>query len=179
MKAAGVLTRLSLAWSRDASEKFYVRTACARLAAISGPGSRWRPCLCLRRRQAHGARRRGRAGRDRRPARVRSTDERSRLSPASRRPARYQQGRCIDAGCRGERRPAQAGTPRMEPLARLPVFLALAGKRAVVAGNWAGGGVEGRVVVRGGRPRSTSLRIILVRSFGGRGARSIRRDRDT
>ena len=36
------------------------------------------------------------------------------------------------------RRPAQAAPPRMEPLARLPVFLALAGKRAVVAGNGPG-----------------------------------------
>ena len=34
-----------------------------------------------------------------------------------------------------ERRPAEARSPRMEPLARLPIFLALAGKRAVVAGN--------------------------------------------
>jgi uroporphyrin-III C-methyltransferase/precorrin-2 dehydrogenase/sirohydrochlorin ferrochelatase len=34
-----------------------------------------------------------------------------------------------------ERRPAQARPPRMEALARLPVFLALEGKRVVVAGN--------------------------------------------
>ena len=34
-----------------------------------------------------------------------------------------------------ERRPAQARPPRMESLARLPVFLALEGKRAVVAGD--------------------------------------------
>src|SRR5882757_8479543 len=34
-----------------------------------------------------------------------------------------------------ERRPAQARPPRMEALARLPVFLALDGKRAIVAGN--------------------------------------------
>ena len=34
-----------------------------------------------------------------------------------------------------QRRPAQAEPPRMEALARLPVFLALEGKRAVVAGD--------------------------------------------
>src|SRR5260370_7806084 len=34
--------------------------------------------------------------------------------------------------------PAEAREPRMEPLARLPVFLALDGKRAVVAGNGPG-----------------------------------------
>jgi uroporphyrin-III C-methyltransferase / precorrin-2 dehydrogenase / sirohydrochlorin ferrochelatase len=34
-----------------------------------------------------------------------------------------------------DRRPAQVRPPRMEPLARLPVFLALDGKRTVVAGN--------------------------------------------
>jgi uroporphyrin-III C-methyltransferase/precorrin-2 dehydrogenase/sirohydrochlorin ferrochelatase len=33
------------------------------------------------------------------------------------------------------RTPSEARTPRMEPLARLPVFYALAGKRAVVAGG--------------------------------------------
>jgi uroporphyrin-III C-methyltransferase/precorrin-2 dehydrogenase/sirohydrochlorin ferrochelatase len=33
------------------------------------------------------------------------------------------------------RKPAEAAPPRMEPLARLPVFLALEGKRAVVAGG--------------------------------------------
>jgi uroporphyrin-III C-methyltransferase / precorrin-2 dehydrogenase / sirohydrochlorin ferrochelatase len=38
-------------------------------------------------------------------------------------------------GVEDERRPAEARSPRMEPLARLPIFLALAGKRVVVAGN--------------------------------------------
>src|SRR5438045_8663013 len=33
------------------------------------------------------------------------------------------------------RMPSEARLPRMEPLARLPVFLALAGRRAVVAGG--------------------------------------------
>ena len=36
-----------------------------------------------------------------------------------------------------ERRPAEQRPPRMETLARLPVFLALAGKRALVAGHGA------------------------------------------
>jgi uroporphyrin-III C-methyltransferase/precorrin-2 dehydrogenase/sirohydrochlorin ferrochelatase len=35
----------------------------------------------------------------------------------------------------GSRIPSEARTPRMEPLARLPVFFGLAGKRAVVAGD--------------------------------------------
>jgi len=48
------------------------------------------------------------------------------------------------------------GTPRMEPLARLPVFLALAGKRAVVPGNGAGGGVEAELL-SARAPRSTSF----------------------
>src|SRR5262245_12277651 len=34
-----------------------------------------------------------------------------------------------------ERRPAQTAPRRMEPLARLPVFLALEGKRAIISGN--------------------------------------------
>jgi uroporphyrin-III C-methyltransferase/precorrin-2 dehydrogenase/sirohydrochlorin ferrochelatase len=33
------------------------------------------------------------------------------------------------------RKPAETETPRMEPIARLPVFFALAGKRAIVAGG--------------------------------------------
>ena len=36
------------------------------------------------------------------------------------------------------RTPSETRTPRMEPLARLPVFFGLAGKRAVVAGGSAG-----------------------------------------
>ena len=39
MKAASVLTRLTLAWSRDSERRFTCRTACARSAAICGPGS--------------------------------------------------------------------------------------------------------------------------------------------
>ena len=39
MKAAGVLTRLSLAWSRDGERNSTCRTACARSAAICGRGS--------------------------------------------------------------------------------------------------------------------------------------------
>src|SRR5262249_26650089 len=39
MKAAGVLTRLSLAWSRDGEENSTCRTACAKPAARSGRGS--------------------------------------------------------------------------------------------------------------------------------------------
>src|SRR3954471_15322064 len=34
-----------------------------------------------------------------------------------------------------KRTPAEARTPRMVPLARLPVFFALAGKRGVIAGG--------------------------------------------
>ena len=33
------------------------------------------------------------------------------------------------------RRPAETGSPRMEALARLPVFFALGGKRVVIAGG--------------------------------------------
>lgn len=36
------------------------------------------------------------------------------------------------------RTPSEAKPPRMEPLARLPLFFALEGKRAVVAGGNAG-----------------------------------------
>ena len=49
------------------------------------------------------------------------------------------------------RTPSEAQPPRMEPLARLPVFFALEGKRAVVAGGSAGRGLEGGAAVGGGR----------------------------
>ena len=48
----------------------------------------------------------------------------------------------------------------MEPLARLPVFYALAGKRAVLAGGTAGGGLEGRTAL-GGRRRGRRLRAAI------------------
>ena len=70
MKATGVLTRLSLAWSRDGEEKFYVqdrmREVGARAVALA---RRRRAFLRLRRRQAHGEGRRARAGRHRGAAR--------------------------------------------------------------------------------------------------------------
>src|SRR5712671_1072446 len=100
-----------------------------------GLARRWRPRPRLRRRQAHGARCRGRPGRDRCPAR-RPLDRRG--NRVRRRP---QEGRPLSAGCvlmagtEGERRPTEARPPCMEALARLPIFLALAGKRAVVAGS--------------------------------------------
>ena len=55
------------------------------------------------------------------------------------------------------RTPSEAPPPRMEALARLPVFLALEGKRAVVAGGTRGRGLEGRAAV-GGRRRGRCLR---------------------
>ena len=51
------------------------------------------------------------------------------------------------------RTPAEAKPPRMERLARLPVFFALAGKRAVVAGGTAACGLEGGTAV--GRRRAS------------------------
>ena len=46
------------------------------------------------------------------------------------------------------RTPSEARPPRMEALARLPVFYALAGKRARRGGRQRGRGVEGRVARR-------------------------------
>ena len=69
MKAAGVLTRLSLAWSRDDKGKFYVQD---RMRQVGHDVWTWlagrRPLLCLRR-GAHGTGRGARHGRHRRPAR--------------------------------------------------------------------------------------------------------------
>ena len=66
MKAAGVLTRLSLAWSRDGERENLRAGPHARgrpRAVVVARGRRAR--LCLRRRQAHGQGRRARAGRHR------------------------------------------------------------------------------------------------------------------
>ena len=55
MKAAGLLTRLSLAWSRDADSKFYVQDRMRRSRPRSMVLARRRRAhLCLRRRPAHG-----------------------------------------------------------------------------------------------------------------------------
>src|SRR3954463_16534074 len=48
------------------------------------------------------------------------------------------------------RTPAEARTPRMVPLARLPVFYALAGKRAVVAGGSAAAAWKAELLVAAG-----------------------------
>ena len=47
----------------------------------------------------------------------------------------------------GERKPREAKPPRMSRLSRLPVFLALEGKRVVLAGGSARGGLEGGAAV--------------------------------
>ena len=70
MKAKGVLTRLSLAWSRDGAEKFYVQDRMREVGRdLWSLAHRRRACLRLRRRQAHGEGRRARAGRHRGAAR--------------------------------------------------------------------------------------------------------------
>ena len=48
------------------------------------------------------------------------------------------------------RTPAEASSPRMEPLARLPVFYALAGKRVVVAGGSAAAAWKAELLVAAG-----------------------------
>ena len=55
------------------------------------------------------------------------------------------------------RAPSETRPARMAPLARLPVFLALDGKRAVLAGGSAGGGLEGGTVVGVPARRSRSM----------------------
>ena len=81
MKAAGVLTRLSLAWSRDGDEKFYVqdRMRAGRPRAVVVDRRR-RAYLCLRRRPAHGQGRRARADRHRRSSTARARPTRRSLS---------------------------------------------------------------------------------------------------
>ena len=51
--------------------------------------------------------------------------------------------------------PSETRTPRMEPLARLPVFFALTGKRAVVAGNSAAVAWKAELLSAAGAPLVT------------------------
>ncbi len=70
MKAKGVLTRLSLAWSRDGVGKILRAGSHARGRPRSVVvAHRWRACVCLRRRKAHGEGCRTRARRHRGAAR--------------------------------------------------------------------------------------------------------------
>ena len=90
-------------------------------------------------------------------------------------PAGIEEHRCTNhekksaALSRTTRTPSEARPPRMEPLARLPVFLALAGRRAVVAGGTA--------------PAAWKAELLVGRRRRGRGlcgrarARSCRRSR--
>ena len=135
-----MLTHLYLAWSRDDSEKFYVQDRMLQVGrelwAWIAEGAHVYVCGDAQRMAkdveralidivaAHGARTDQRGGRLRRrieeePAAIRRT--------------------CIDTmtviDSHADVR--EAKPPRMEPLARLPVFLALEGRRAVVAGGTA------------------------------------------
>ena len=62
------------------------------------------------------------------------------------------------------RTPSETKPPRMEPLARLPVFLALEGKRAVVAGGTPARRLEGRTAFGGRRRGRGLMRRSLARS---------------
>ena len=68
------------------------------------------------------------------------------------------------------RTPTETRTARMGPLARLPAFFALEGKRCVVAGGGTVGGVEGRAPFR----RRRACRSVRARARRGR-ARTRRR----
>jgi hypothetical protein len=57
--AAGTLTKLSLAWSRESESKVYVQDKMREKRPNRGHGSAKAPFLCLRRCQAHGGRCRG------------------------------------------------------------------------------------------------------------------------
>ena len=60
------------------------------------------------------------------------------------------------------RTPSETRSGKMAPLARLPVFLALDGKRALLAGGSRGRGLEGGTAV-GGRGPCGGLRGRAVR----------------
>ena len=96
MRAAGVLTRLSLAWSRDDKEKFYVQDRMRQVGTRRvGLARRRRPCLHLRRR-AHGPGRRTRPGRRRRRARRAAAPARPSPSSATSRSAGGIRRTCIE-----------------------------------------------------------------------------------
>ena len=144
MRKSGLLTRLTLAWSRDGDEKIYVQH---RMRDDGRDLWDWlaqgRAHLCLRRRAAHGQGRRARADRRRGRARQALTGRRRALR------RRAEEERPLSGGCvlangprsgtrnRGHHSHAlpKRRSGKMEPLARLPVFLALEGKRAVLAGG--------------------------------------------
>ena len=109
MKAAGVLTRLSLAWSRDGEEKFYVQDRMRRGRPRSLVVDRRRRAhLRLRRRAAHGEGRRARAGRYRRGAR-RALDQRGdRLRRRPEEEPAATRRTCIDERARQRRRQPSA-----------------------------------------------------------------------
>ena len=79
MRAAGVLTRLSLAWSRDDKEKFYVQDRMRQVGARSLAVAFRRRALLRLRRGAHGPGRRARHGRHRRRARPQERERSHRL----------------------------------------------------------------------------------------------------
>jgi len=92
MKTSGLLTRMSLAWSRDGDKKFYVQDRMREVGReVVDLAGRRRQHLYLRRRQADGQGRRTRAGRYRRQFGARSTDEAVRFVAELKKKGRFQQ----------------------------------------------------------------------------------------
>ena len=65
--------------------------------------------------------------------------------------------------------PAEAQPPRMEPLARLPVFFALAGKRAVVAGGTPAAAWKAELLSAAGAEVDVFAHEAVGRNAGARG----------
>src|SRR5262245_29106953 len=102
-----------------------------------GLARRRRAHLCLRRCQTHGQGCRGRMGRDRGRARCAHDRRGECVRRQSEKIRALSAGRILMSAIEDGRDPAPAHAPRMQALARLPIFLALDGKRAVIAGNGA------------------------------------------
>src|SRR5262249_54016984 len=102
-----------------------------------GPARPRRAHLRLRRCQTHGQGCRGRMGRDRRRAWCADDRRGDCVRRQSEKIRALSAGRILMSAVEDERDPAPAHAPRMQALARLPIFLALDGKRAVIAGNGA------------------------------------------
>ena len=165
MKTAGLLTRLSLAWSRDGDKKFYVqdrmREVGRELWTWLAEGANVYVCGDAKR-----------MAKDVERALVdivadawRSQPDRCDESAQRAEGKRPLSDRRLLGDCQAviiDRRPA-ATPPRMAALSRLPVFFALEGKRAVVAGR--------NRRPRHGRPNCFRRRARKSRSFAPRAER--------
>src|SRR5262249_11511390 len=136
--------RRKLAAGTENPKRNQRQSALARSLLLCSIPGQWAPfarCFrharCSKRSRTHGQGCRGRMGRDRRRAWCAHDRRGDCVRRQSEKIRALSAGRLLMSAVEDGRDPSRARPPRMQALARLPIFLALTGKRAMIAGDGA------------------------------------------